>query len=107
MTDHTTQPTTTPQPHHVPWWMVTLIILCALPGIGFPFMGQLLSSPDLTIKGLTWFYPIYTVVSALLAWQCYGRRTLLTWIILALLILSHCCFYYLAFAVGSSTGSFR
>lgn len=80
----------------VPWWMILIIILCALPGLAFPFMGRLLSSGDLTIEGLTWFYPVYTLVSALLAWQCYGRRTLLCWIILALLLISHGCFIYLA-----------
>ena len=85
----------------VPLWMTAVIILCALPGIGFPFLGELLASGDLTIKGLTWFYPAYTLVSALLAWQCYGRRTLLCWIILALMVLSHLCFFYLATAINS------
>lgn len=86
----------------IPWWMVAVIILCALPGVAFPFMGNLLTSGDLTIEGLTWFYPLYTVASALLAWQCYGRRTLLCWIILALLLLSHACFFYLAFSMGAA-----
>lgn len=36
----------------------------------------------------------------MLAWQCYGRRTLMCWIILALLLLSHLCFFYLAYTIG-------
>lgn len=85
----------------VPLWMTAVIILCTLPGIGFPFFGELMASGDLTVKGLTWFYPVYIIISALLAWQCYGRRTVMCWIILALMLLSHLCFYYLAFAVNS------
>lgn len=87
--------------HRVPWWVIAVIILCMLPGIGFPFMGNLLASGDVMIKWLTWFYPIYTLVSGLLAWQCYGRRSYLTWVILVLLLLSHGCFYYLASIAGS------
>lgn len=83
----------------VPWWMLLVIILCALPGVSFPFMGDLLVSGDMTIEGLTWFYPLYTLASALLAWQCYGRRTLMCWIILVLLLLSHACFFYLALSL--------
>lgn len=92
--------------HRVPWWVYCLIIICAIPGLAYPFMGDLIASPDMTIRGLTWFYPAYILVSALLAWQCYGRRTLLSWIILVLMLLSHVCFYYLAF-VASSITSYR
>lgn len=88
------------KPQRVPWWVIVIIIVCMLPGIGFPFMGNLLASGDTVIKGLTWFYPVYTVVSGLLAWQCYGRRSYLTWVILLLLLLSHGCFYYLAWLAG-------
>ena len=86
-------------PRRVPLWMVAVIILCALPGVSFPFLGDLLTSGDLTIEGLTWFYPVYTIASALLAWQCYGRRTLMSWVILALLVVSHACFIYLALSL--------
>lgn len=88
--------------HRVPWWMIVIIIICALPGLGFPWFGELFVAGDLTVRGLTWFYPLYTAVSALLAWQCYGRRTTLTWIILILLLMSHFCFYYLAGALAST-----
>ncbi|MDE5624929.1 MAG: hypothetical protein K2I61_01255 [Muribaculaceae bacterium] len=84
----------------VPLWMLAIIILCALPGVSFPLMGNLLASGNITIEGLTWFYPLYTIASAMLAWQCYGRRTLMCWIILALLLLSHLCFFYLACTIG-------
>lgn len=37
----------------VPLWMLAIIILCALPGVSFPLMGNLLASGDMTIEGLT------------------------------------------------------
>jgi hypothetical protein len=86
----------------VPFWMKCVIILCMLPGLMFPWLGPLLASDDVMIKSLTWFYPLYIVASGCIAWQCYGRRTIMSWIILVLMLLSHLCFYYLAFIVGNS-----
>lgn len=83
----------------VPWWMTLIIIICAFPGVSFPFLGSLLTSGDPVIEGLSWFYPLYTLASAFLAWQCHGRRSLMCWIILVLLVISHFCFIYLATAI--------
>jgi hypothetical protein len=93
---------TNKQQRRVPLWMLGLIILFVIPGCMFPWLGSLLSSGDTIIKSLTWFYPLYVLASAFIAWQCYGRRTLMTWIILTLLLLTHFCFYYLAFIAGSA-----
>lgn len=82
----------------VPWWMWLVIILCALPGLSVPLLSSLTASNIAMVRTLTLLYPLYVLLSAVLAWQCYGRRSILTWIILVLLILSHACFYYLAFA---------
>jgi len=60
--------------------------------------ATLTQSPDATVRALIWLYPIYVVLSGLLAWQCYGRRTVMSWIILVLMLLTHASFYYLAFA---------
>lgn len=86
-------------PHIVPWWIYLIIIVCMIPGLSYPLQSTLAASTDATVRGLTWFYPVYTLVSGLLAWMCYGRRTLLTWILLAMLILSHISFYYMAFTL--------
>lgn len=82
--------------HTTPWWMALIIILCAIPGVASPFAGELLNCGNLSIDGLTWFYPIYSLVSALLAWQCYNRRQLFCWVILILLLISHICYFHLA-----------
>ncbi|MDE6125907.1 MAG: hypothetical protein K2G30_03030 [Muribaculaceae bacterium] len=83
----------------VPWWMWVILILCMAPGLSFPWAVQMAEHADTLARGLIWFYPCYVLCSGFLAWQCYGRRTYMTWIILALLVLSHLCFYYLAFAL--------
>lgn len=82
--------------HRVPWWMWAVIIVAMAPGLTFPWLVTLITSSNPVVRGLTWFYPAYVLCSGLLAWQCYGRRTLMSWIIIVLLLLSHLCFYYLA-----------
>lgn len=74
-------------------WIV--VALSVLPGLVFPWTVEM-SNP--IIKGLTWFYPAYVLISGFLAWQCYGRRTVMSWIVIILLLLSHACFYYMTFA---------
>lgn len=81
----------------VPWWMWIIIIVCMLPGLAFPAMVSLITDPNPIVKGLVWFYPFYVLMSGFLAWQCYERRTAMSWIILVLLLLSHACFYYMTF----------
>lgn len=88
--------------HRVPWWMWLVIIVCALPGLAFPLLTRLIEDPNPAVRGLTWLYPCYVLCSGVLAWQCYGRRSYVTWIILALLLISHVCFFYLAFLALSS-----
>lgn len=77
-------------------WVV--IVACMLPGLSFPWAATLIQTANPIVKGLTWLYPAYVLISGFLAWQCYGRRTVMTWIVLVLLLLSHACFYYMTFA---------
>lgn len=95
--DYDNKPTTQQAFPRVPWWMWVIIIACMFPGLWFPWMVSLIQSPNPIVRGLMWFYPAYVFISGFLAWQCYGRRTVMTWIILVLLILSHCCFFYMTF----------
>ena len=84
------------EPPRVPWWMWVIIILSVLPGLMFPWTVSRIAANPL-LEWLTWFYPLYVICSALLAWQCYGRRSAMSWIIIVLLWLTHGCFYYLTF----------
>jgi len=81
----------------VPWWMWVVIIAAAAPGLGYPAMlAGMMAEPPALVRGLMWLYPTYVLVSTLLAWQCYGRRTVMSWIIIVLLCMSHACIYYLS-----------
>lgn len=95
-----TQPINNSNQHltpRMPWWMWVVILVCMAPGLSFPWVLQLIQSSNPIVRALTWFYPAYVLISGLMAWICYGRRTVMTWIVLVLLLLSHACFYYLTF----------
>ena len=71
-----------------PLWMKLLIIALALPALLFPAAVPMLGGyPEL--RALVWAYPLYGAATALCAWMCYRERPEVTWILLALLLLSH------------------
>jgi hypothetical protein len=90
----------------MPWWVWIIIVILAIPGLMLPFAGLLVASADTVVRGLGWLFPIYTCLSAFIAWQCWGRRTTLSWIIIALMLLSDLSVYYLANTIVS-TMSYR
>lgn len=80
----------------VPLWVTAIIIVCVLPVIAFPAM---LSETDAIsengMKLFLWLYPLYVAATAIIAWQCYGRRTLMTWVLLGLMLLTHAAMWLL------------
>ena len=80
----------------VPWWMWIVLLVSMAPGLGYTAMLSMMASPSPVVRGLMWLYPAYELISGFLAWQCYGRRTVMSWIIIVLLLLSHACIYYLS-----------
>jgi hypothetical protein len=86
---------TVPEPRRpLPWWMKTLVIAAMLPLVLLP---QLIaacppSAPEMTFLR---FYPVYVLAAGICAWLSYGRRPEVTWIILALLILTHAAMWLL------------
>lgn len=77
-----------------PIWMSVIIVLCMLPALIFPFSISTMPA-DATARYLIWFYPAYVIGTGVCAWLCYPERHTLAWILLALMILSHCCMYLL------------
>lgn len=87
-----------PKRRRVPVWVMIIIIAAALPVLGLPY---LLSAPHAAgeeSKVFYTLYPVYVVASAYLAWQCYGRRTVMTWILVGLMLLAHGAMLLLATA---------
>lgn len=83
------------QSKRVPGWMLLIIILVALPVVAFPVM--LSQSVEIAEgnKIYLWIYPAYVLATALLAYQCYGRRSEMTWILLFLMLLTHAAMWVL------------
>lgn len=76
-----------------PWWMGVIIVVVSLPVFALPY---LLSQCAAELKTFVWLYPLYVVVAAWLAWICYPRRRLLTWILLIIMALTHVAMFTLA-----------
>lgn len=80
-----------------PIWMTALLIVMCLPLFATPtYVGMLPADVDATVKSLVAGYPIYVVVSAVLAWIVYPTRRGVAWILIMLMALSHLAVYMLA-----------
>ena len=81
--------------------MLVVIVACMLPVVAYPTMlseysGNAAGSASDT-KIFLWLYPLYVLAAGYLAWQCYGRRTYMTWILLVILLLTHAAMWMLLF----------
>lgn len=78
-----------PRPQRAPWWFVVLLLIVALPTMAFiPQAVHIVSEAEwLGSSYVGWIYPLYVVLSALLAWICYPERRTVAWILLALMAL--------------------
>lgn len=75
------------QANPTPWWFKLIVLLCSLPIFAFPFL--LADAPDDGMAhNLVLLYPAYVIVSAICALICYGRRPEVSWILVALMVLT-------------------
>lgn len=66
-----------------------LAILAALPALSTPLMMSMATEGYEFKKYFIFFYPIYVIVAAFLACQCYRmERRIVAWILLILMILT-------------------
>ncbi len=86
----------------VPWWMLAIIIICALPVLAFPTMLSWSGTAISDHRVMLWMYPFYVLLASFLAWKCYGERTALTWILLALILLTHAAMWQLVLAPANA-----
>lgn len=78
-----------------PRWAIAVIIIALLPVIQFPMLLITCKAIGM-IKTLLWFYPFYCLVAAFLAYVSYGQRRAVSWILIALMLLSHIAMWTLA-----------
>ncbi len=74
-------------------WMKVLIVVLALPVLGFPALLADAPAEGLP-RVLVWLYPAYVLGSAVCAWICHKARADVTWILLVLMVLSHVSIFY-------------
>lgn len=84
------------QSKRVPGWMTVIIIIVALPVLALPVMLSLSGELAEGNKLYVWLYPAYVLATAILAYQCYGRRTEMTWILIVLMLLTHAAMWVLS-----------
>lgn len=71
-----------------PKWVTFLIIIFTLPIFTLPSLLAQCNPEAEAARTLVWIYPFYMILSAYLAWRAYPQRPYLTWILLAVMVLS-------------------
>ncbi len=72
----------------VPKWVTFLIIIFTLPIFSLPSLLAQCPPEAQATRTLVWIFPFYMLLSAYLAWRAYVQRPYVTWMLLALMILS-------------------
>ncbi|MDE5687743.1 MAG: hypothetical protein K2I18_03845 [Paramuribaculum sp.] len=83
---------------HTPWWVIMLIILLVLPAGQTPVLLANAPAGVPIVRTLVWIYPFYVFVAGYLAYACWQRQRMMTWILLALLVLTHLAMWMLVTA---------
>lgn len=79
----------------IPIRIKALIVLCALPLLGLPW---LISSPGSAEAGtFLALYPLFVVLCAACAWKAYAGNPLLCYILLAVMLLTHAAMWLLCY----------
>ncbi|MBD5321328.1 MAG: hypothetical protein K2G27_05090 [Duncaniella sp.] len=71
-----------------PKWVTFLIIIFTLPVFTLPSLLAQCQPDAQATRTLVWIYPFYMLLSAYLAWRAYVQRPYVTWMLLAIMILS-------------------
>lgn len=73
-----------------PWWFTLLLVAAAVPMVIFSgaAMKSLSDASESGLYAPGWLFPAYIVLSGVCAWVCWERRRTLSWILLALMIIT-------------------
>lgn len=81
-----------------PKWVTFLILIFTLPVFTLPSLLSQCQPEASATRTLVWIYPFYMILSAYLAWRAYVQRPYLTWILLAVMILTSIAIHILVTA---------
>lgn len=85
-----------PPERPVPGWMTALIVILCLPGLFLPFLPGM-EQASAQLGQLFNFFPLYLLAAAVCALIAYKQRPELTWILLAIMVLSYIAVISLCF----------
>lgn len=72
-----------------PVWMTGIIIVVTLPALATPFLLNYLPADAAeSARMLTGIYPFYMLLSGWLAWKAYPQRSYVSWVLVAVMLLS-------------------
>lgn len=81
----------TPPPSRRPVWFIAILVVLALPLLGAPSLINRLSDEN----GLLLAFPLYVILSLYLAYASWPTRSYVSWILVAVLILSYISLFIL------------
>ena len=69
--------------------MTVIIVVVTLPALATPFLlNYLPANVAETARMLTGIYPFYMLLSGWLAWKAYPQRSYVSWVLVAVMLLS-------------------
>lgn len=80
----------------MPLWAKILVVVCALPVADLPWLWAGNPETD-TARLLLRLYPVFVPLAAVCAWLAWRRSRELTFILLAVLVLSHVAMWLLCY----------
>lgn len=80
-----------------PLWITLIIIIVSLPLFSFPWLLASIPGGEMAgvVKGFVWVYPFYMLLSSWLAWKAWTQRPEVTWILLAVMVMTTVAIYIL------------
>lgn len=77
-----------------PRWFVIVLLVSVLPVFQLPLLLSYAGAGS-PARVWLWIYPIYLIVAACLASQCYPQRRALAWVLIALMWITHAAMWTL------------
>ena len=77
-----------------PWWFTLIVILAVIVPCVIPW-AMTFDIEDGTLRMLIKLFPAYLILSGVCAWLAYPQRQTLSWILIALMLLSSASLFLL------------
>ena len=79
----------------MPTLMKVAIIVAAAPVLAYPWLLASITDASATARTLLMLYPLYVLISAVCAWKVWSSNPTLSYILIALMLLTHAALWLL------------